>query len=93
VLDHSYQALPADLAATFRCLSLLPVDDITAGATAALLGSPATVARRHLDRLVDEHLVMMSGPDRYRLHVLLRDYAREQAERQDLHARSRLARC
>jgi hypothetical protein len=98
VFDHSYEALPADVAVTFRLLALHPGEDFTADATAALVGSSPEAARRHLDHLVDEHLVMMSGPDRYRLHILLRDYAAEQAIRHDsdhhaFQAHSRVARC
>jgi DNA-binding SARP family transcriptional activator/DNA-binding XRE family transcriptional regulator len=97
VFDRSYRALPSDLAAMFRLLRLHPGQDFTAESTAALAGDTPVIAQRRLDRLVDEHLVTMSGPDRFTMHELFRDYARQQAagndsEQQIRQARGRLLR-
>ncbi|GAA3776211.1 BTAD domain-containing putative transcriptional regulator [Plantactinospora mayteni] len=83
VFDLSYRALdPADQR-LFRLLGLHPGDDFTAESAAALAGVAPPVARRTLERLVDEHLVTPVTADRYRLHDLLRDYASTRARTDD----------
>jgi DNA-binding SARP family transcriptional activator/DNA-binding XRE family transcriptional regulator len=83
VFDLSYQALPDTLAEIFRRLGLHPGDDFTWNSAAALCGYPPLELRGHLDRLVDEHLLSMASPDRYRFHDLLHDYALDLAKEHD----------
>jgi DNA-binding SARP family transcriptional activator/tetratricopeptide (TPR) repeat protein len=75
----SYASLPADAARTFRLLGLLGPVRWPGWVVGALLD------REHaddvLDVLVDNHLVELVGPDRYRLHDLLRCYAAELSEK------------
>ncbi|MCX4094430.1 ATP-binding protein [Nocardia sp. alder85J] len=72
----SYQNLPPRLQRVFRRLGLHPGPEVDAYATAALTDLPVQVARRELERLYTDHLLDETGPGRYRLHDLLRDYAR-----------------
>jgi len=77
----SYQALlddPAgeDAAELFRRLGALDGPDFAVPVAAALLDAAPQVVERALERLVDEHLVEGSTPGRYRLHGLLRLFAR-----------------
>lgn len=72
---------PADLRA-FQLLGLVPGPDVTAGQAAALLGSDAADARASLDRLADRSLLSEYRPGRYRLHDLVRLYARELAHQE-----------
>ncbi|PWV80434.1 tetratricopeptide (TPR) repeat protein, partial [Prauserella marina] len=81
--DLSYQALTTEAQTVFRLLGLHPGEDFTAASTAALAGHTPTHTRRVLDHLVDEHLVMVTNGDRYRLHDLLRDYARDLIKTED----------
>lgn len=83
VLDLSYQALDGSEQQLFRLLGLHPGEDFTAASTAALTAMAPGKTRRMLDRLLDEHLLMMVPGDRYRLHDLLAEYARNLAMRQE----------
>ncbi|HVV12746.1 tetratricopeptide repeat protein [Amycolatopsis sp.] len=76
VFDLSYQALTADERRMFRLLGLHPGDDFTADSAAALAELTPLQARRLLDRLVDENLATVVTRNRFRLHNLLREYAR-----------------
>jgi DNA-binding SARP family transcriptional activator/DNA-binding XRE family transcriptional regulator len=76
VFDASYRRLTDDEQRLFRLLGGHAGDEVTAECAAALTGLPRVVARRLLDRLVDEHLAMMDAGERYRLPLLLRHYAR-----------------
>lgn len=91
-LDHSvrgsflasYQELqsnadPTDRLAdeAFRLVGLLDGHDLGLGPAARLLDLPRERARRALERLVDIGLLESPASDRYRLHDLLRLYARE----------------
>ena len=67
---------PAD---AFRLLGLWPGPSISAVAAAALFGTPEYLAANALETLVDTHLLESTGPDRYKLHDLLRVYASERA--------------
>ncbi|NUT98910.1 MAG: tetratricopeptide repeat protein, partial [Saccharothrix sp.] len=80
VFSWSYRRLPAEAARVFRLLGLPPGRDLSAPAVAALCGVPEREARRLLDVLVRAHLVEDTADGRYRLHDLLRGYARELAE-------------
>ncbi len=74
--DLSYQDLSPHLQHLFRHLGLHPGPDIDPYATAALTDVPLAQARRHLDTLYTDHLIEEPTPHRYRLHDLLREYAR-----------------
>ncbi|MFE9007404.1 ATP-binding protein [Streptomyces sp. NPDC007875] len=74
--DLSYQDLPPHLQHLFRHLGLHPGPDIDPYATAALTDVPLAQARRHLETLYTDHLIEEPTPRRYRLHDLLREYAR-----------------
>ncbi|GAT65044.1 transcriptional regulator, SARP family [Planomonospora sphaerica] len=70
-------------ARTLRMLGVLQVADVTPLMVAALLGGPAEEAERAMERLVDAHLAECDEPGRYRLHDLVRLFARERAALQD----------
>ncbi|MEV4195466.1 ATP-binding protein, partial [Streptomyces toxytricini] len=78
--ELSYRALPADRQRFLRRLGLHPGPDIDAYAAAALGGVPIAEARRHLGALYTHHLVEEPARGRYRLHDLIREYARSLAE-------------
>jgi DNA-binding SARP family transcriptional activator len=72
----------AGIRRAFRLLGLLPAGDFTACGVAALLDGPVADAEELLERLVEAHLLGVAeqepgGPTRYRLHDLLRGFARE----------------
>src|SRR5215471_5884085 len=78
----SYRELPTRAATLFRLLGLLDAADFAAWAAAALLGAAAREAEDLLDQLVQAGLLEVAGRDgagqvRYRLHDLMRLYARE----------------
>jgi tetratricopeptide (TPR) repeat protein len=81
----SYQDLPSERQALFRSLGLHPGLDTDAYAAAALAGVPVPIARRELDALYVDHLVDEINPGRYRLHDLLREYARLLAASDPIH--------
>ncbi len=74
--DLSYQCLPADRQRFFRRLGLHPGVEIDAYAAAALAGIPLDQASDHLDALYSDHLLDEPVYRRYRMHDLIRDYAR-----------------
>ena len=74
--DLSYQDLTAGQQRLFRRLGLHPGTDIDAYAAAALDGSSLAASRRGLDELFDQHLVTEPASGRYRMHDLIREYAR-----------------
>ena len=80
VFSWSYQALPADAARLFRLLGLRPEPQFDVYAAAALAGSELADVRAVLARLAVGHLIEPVGVDRYRIHDLLRAYARSLAE-------------
>ncbi|RIV32643.1 AfsR/SARP family transcriptional regulator [Micromonospora radicis] len=72
----SYAQVSPAAQRTFRLLGLHPgvrVDNATA---AAVTGLPLVEAQDVLDELVDAHLMDEPEPGRYRLHDLVREYAR-----------------
>jgi tetratricopeptide (TPR) repeat protein len=73
----SYQNLSAEQQQFFRHLGLHPGADIDAHAAAALNGSEAAASRQMLDELFGYHLIDEPTRGRYRLHDLVREYARE----------------
>ena len=77
--ELSYRELAQDQRQLFRRLGLQPGPEIDAYAAAALGQISVAVARRHLEELEDLHLLDEPVRGRYRLHDLLRDYARTRA--------------
>jgi tetratricopeptide (TPR) repeat protein/DNA-binding XRE family transcriptional regulator len=74
--DLSYQDLTPGQQKLFRRLGLHPGTDIDPYAAGALAGSGLAAARRGLDELFDQHLVTEPASGRYRMHDLIREYAR-----------------
>ena len=77
--DLSYQDLTAGQQRLFRRLGLHPGADIDAYAAAALDGNDLQATRRRLGELYDHNLLGEPARGRYRLHDLLREYARARA--------------
>jgi tetratricopeptide (TPR) repeat protein len=78
----SYEGLSEEEQRAFRLLGLLDAPDFAVWVAAALLDRSPVDAEALIDRLVDAQLVQGLGEDatgqmRYRLHDLLRDFARE----------------
>ena len=74
--DLSYDNLAPDQQAMFRLLGLIPGQDGDAYAAAALLDARLSEADTVLQDLTDRSLLTETAPGRYRLHDLLREYAR-----------------
>ncbi len=83
VFSWSYLHLRADRARAFRLLGLHPGQDLDVYTGAALMNIDLLEARLRIDDLVRANLIDEAGDDRYRMHDLLRAYAREEAERCD----------
>src|ERR1700733_9086399 len=81
--DLSYQDLAADQQRMFRRLGLHPGADFDAYAAAALDDTDLPAARRLLDELYDHNLIGEPIRGRYRLHDLLRKYARARVAADD----------
>ncbi|XVQ15891.1 ATP-binding protein [Spirillospora sp. CA-255316] len=83
--ETSYRALRPDTARLFRHLGLLVGADFVPPLVARTAGTDPEHADRLLGELADRQLVEVAGSagDRFRLHDLLRLYAREQAEREE----------
>jgi tetratricopeptide (TPR) repeat protein/transcriptional regulator with XRE-family HTH domain len=79
--ELSYRDLPPDLRRLFRRLGVHPGREIERYAAAALDGIEPVEAARRLDALYDHHLVDERAPGRYRMHDLVRAYARSLAGR------------
>ncbi|MEV0381470.1 BTAD domain-containing putative transcriptional regulator [Nonomuraea sp. NPDC050643] len=81
VSHHHLQDEPTgrDAAHLFTLLGLLDTPTHTPAATAALTDWPDHRAETALDRLLDARLLESAGRDRYRMHDLVRLYARELA--------------
>lgn len=76
----SYRALPAPHRRIFRLLGLHPDGEMEAGSVAALAGVPVRDAAAGLTALAGESLLERVSAGRYRMHPLLRAYARDRAE-------------
>lgn len=87
----SYTELDPLTRRLFRLLGLVPGHDVTAEAAAALVGLTPPEAAKVLDRLAARHLIGQPTPGRYAFHDLLRCYARDRAEQEDLAADRRTA--
>ncbi|MFG1647100.1 helix-turn-helix domain-containing protein, partial [Amycolatopsis sp. NPDC049252] len=68
-------------ARAYPLLSLLDVSELSVAVAGRLLDAPERETEELLERLTDEHLLTTPAPGWYRLHDLLRLYAREHAER------------
>jgi tetratricopeptide (TPR) repeat protein len=82
--DVSYQSLDSvpdrsqvSDAGVFRLLGLLDTPDVAVPAAAVLVGQAPRATEAALERLVDAHLLETPSPGRYRMHDLLRLFARE----------------
>lgn len=76
--DLSYAALSVQDQALFRAMSVFEGVDFDAEAVAYVAGQASDEAKDGLRRLHGLSLLQSARPGRYRLHPLLRDYAREQ---------------
>ncbi|MFJ2631752.1 tetratricopeptide repeat protein [Streptomyces sp. NPDC087422] len=82
-LDDSYAALPPDVALGYRQLGLSFITEFGPDVVAAARGGSREDAARTLDELVDASLVEELGPDRFRLHDLIRLHAFRRATKED----------
>ncbi len=87
-MELSYRALPEPAQVVLRRLGRLGVPDFPVWLAAALVDAPIGTAEMLVEQLVDAHLLEYSyvdsvGQVRYRLHDLVRIYAREQADAQE----------
>ncbi|WP_344654828.1 ATP-binding protein [Catenulispora subtropica] len=89
--DLSYSNLTPDQQAAFRYLGLIPGPDGDVYAAAALLDSGLNEADMLLQELTDRSLLTETAPGRYRLHDLLRKYARTLAASHDSTERRKTA--
>ncbi|MFJ1735305.1 ATP-binding protein [Streptomyces sp. NPDC088254] len=80
--DLSYRQLTPSAARLFRRLALVPGPDVGAAGAAALTGRQVFDAEDTLEELVEAGLLGTDG-DRYRLHDLLRLYARSRLEAEE----------
>jgi tetratricopeptide (TPR) repeat protein len=83
VFSWSYRHLPPAAATLFRLLGLHPGAEFEPYAVASLGDTERDGAVRLLDTLTRAHLVETTGAGRYRMHDLLRGYARQLAETAD----------
>jgi tetratricopeptide (TPR) repeat protein len=87
----SYQALTEDatdpsgaaVQRLFRLLGLLEGPDVSLATAAVLAGEPTSLLEAKLERLVQAQLVETDIPGRYRMHDLLRLFAREHAHSEE----------
>ncbi|WP_407562195.1 BTAD domain-containing putative transcriptional regulator [Streptomyces sp. 184] len=83
--EMSYRHLPEGAATAFRAFGRLPAEPVGGWLVAAAMGGAADDAAEALATLADRHLIEAVGTDglglqRYRMHDLLRCYARELAD-------------
>jgi tetratricopeptide (TPR) repeat protein len=81
VLDWSYRALPPPVARLFGLLGLHPGREISMPAAGALADTGADQIMALLGRLLRVNLLTQIGPERYRMHDLVQEYACEHAGR------------
>ncbi|MFI9006118.1 BTAD domain-containing putative transcriptional regulator [Actinosynnema sp. NPDC053489] len=86
VLTSAY--LPLELTQTrmFRLLGLTPGTTFTASLGAALCEVPPAVAHAAAGELRAAHLITAAGPDHYRFHDLIREFARQRAREDETRA-------
>ncbi len=73
----SYQALSPQLRQFFISLGVFGGDDFSTAAAAHVADIPTEISLDFLNELIGLSLVQPGRPNRYSLHALLRDYARE----------------
>jgi hypothetical protein len=82
-LRAGYAAAPAPAQQALRLLSLLPTEELPTGLAVEALRGRVADPEQAIEELTDLHLLTLdrAGPDehRYRLHPLVRLFAREQA--------------
>lgn len=79
----SYTGMSDPARRLFRLLGLLPGNDVTAAAAAALAGCPIVDAAMLLEELAAAHLLAEHRPRRYTFHDLLRAYANQRGGAED----------
>jgi tetratricopeptide (TPR) repeat protein len=84
--DLSYRALPSTLQQFFVSLGAFEGDDFGLTAVAHVTQTTLTQAQNMLEQLHRLSLVQIGVSGRYRLHPLLRDYAREHMVSEDSYA-------
>jgi tetratricopeptide (TPR) repeat protein len=79
MFELSYRHLSPEAARLFRLLTVNPGPDLSTRAAAVLADDEETRVREILDSLVDAHIVerVTTARGRWRMHDLLRDYARQ----------------
>jgi tetratricopeptide (TPR) repeat protein len=77
----AFGALDPASARAYPLLSLLDVPELSVAVASRLLDAPERETEELLERLTDCHLLTTPAPGWYRLHDLLRLYAREHADR------------
>jgi DNA-binding SARP family transcriptional activator len=91
VFSWSYHHLSPQACRLFRLLALHPAADITAAASASLLGVPPDESNRLMAELTNTSLLTEYRPGRYSFHDLIRAYAAELLESTDLEMDRRAA--
>ena len=81
--DLSYADLTPGQQRLFRRLGLHPGPDIDGYGAAAVDGTGLAVARRGLEALYEQYLLIEPAPGRYRMHDLIREHAQAMAGRLD----------
>jgi DNA-binding SARP family transcriptional activator/tetratricopeptide (TPR) repeat protein len=92
VFSWSYRRLSPAAARLFRLLGLHPGPDVSAAATASLLGAPVEQVRPYLSELARANLVTEQLGDRFSSHDLLRAYALELTHEYESEVERRAAR-
>jgi transcriptional regulator with XRE-family HTH domain len=87
VLQESPDPVDRAACAAFGLLGLPDGPDLSVAAAARLLGQSEPATQTLLERLIDAQLIESPVPGRYRMHDLLRLFAREQAQRERAVAR------
>jgi tetratricopeptide (TPR) repeat protein/transcriptional regulator with XRE-family HTH domain len=90
-LELSYVQLDPEQREAYRMLGLHPGVEVDLGAASALVGRPATDARRLVDHLLDAHLLQEPAPGRYRFHDLTRVHAARAVDEEDAESARRSA--
>jgi tetratricopeptide (TPR) repeat protein len=83
VFSWSYRDLPHDASKLFRLIGLHSGPEISVGAAAALIGQPLRKVSGILGILASAHILEYIGNSRYKMHDLLRLYARERVNEEE----------
>jgi DNA-binding SARP family transcriptional activator/tetratricopeptide (TPR) repeat protein len=90
-IELSCRRLPPGLARLFGLLCLLPLDSYAAWLADALLDAAPATARPRLEELREAQLSSPAGPERYRLHDLIRLHGSERIRAAEPRAARRAA--